>query len=565
MNDTFTIEQLFTKTGTVNSAITRRETFKQSNLYNDIITSTEKYNSIIKLTLGQRIQIYANKVLPQYCDKCGSLFFKFNGYLSETKSCNCKLYYNNNSKNKLKQNRQNTKNNFIIQILNDINNDISPKYNRNTLKQLNINIKYIKFGFNSYDIAYSIIYATKYIKVETDLKIAERWYNILNDIDEIKFNVFNSAHYSFSNGKYRLMNDDRKQLIIQSITDQNFTLINFDNENKLHKATLKCNKCGKTFTYLICNGRWSNIYCAGCYGDVGKSKIECEIVDYLKSLNITNIKLNDKTILSTGKEIDIYLPDYNLGIELCGVLWHSYGSNYPNNMISYKTHKHHMYDKHITAYNQNILLLSIYDTEWIYKQQIIKNILKAKLGICKNKIFARKTHFKQISKIDAADFLNKYHLQGSINDLNHVYGLYYNDILISIAAIGTRQISKTKSTELLRFCTLPDYFIVGGLSKLMNNICKINNIDNILTYCDARYSNGDGYTQAGFKFLRHTKPNYFYTKNCIQLYSRNSFQKHKLQDKLDNFDKNLTEVQNMINNGYRQLFDCGNFVYMWNN
>ena len=42
------------------------------------------------------------------------------------------------------------------------------------------------------------------------------------------------------------------------------------------------------------------------------------------------------------------------------------------------------------------------------------------------------------------------------------------------------------------------------------------------------------------------------------------FQKHKLKDKLENFDSDLTEVENMINNGYNRIYDCGNlkFVYI---
>ena len=39
------------------------------------------------------------------------------------------------------------------------------------------------------------------------------------------------------------------------------------------------------------------------------------------------------------------------------------------------------------------------------------------------------------------------------------------------------------------------------------------------------------------------------------------YQKYKLKDKLEKFDESLTEVQNMYNNGYNRIFDCGNLVY----
>ena len=40
------------------------------------------------------------------------------------------------------------------------------------------------------------------------------------------------------------------------------------------------------------------------------------------------------------------------------------------------------------------------------------------------------------------------------------------------------------------------------------------------------------------------------------------FQKHKLKNLLnENFDENLSERDNMINNGYRIYYDTGNLVY----
>jgi hypothetical protein len=57
-------------------------------------------------------------------------------------------------------------------------------------------------------------------------------------------------------------------------------------------------------------------------------------------------------------------------------------------------------------------------------------------------------------------------------------------------------------------------------------------------------------------------PNYFYiAKNQVRLESRNKYQKHKLVALLEDYDANLTESQNMFNNSYRRLWDCGNVVF----
>ena len=56
-------------------------------------------------------------------------------------------------------------------------------------------------------------------------------------------------------------------------------------------------------------------------------------------------------------------------------------------------------------------------------------------------------------------------------------------------------------------------------------------------------------------------PNYWYVKGgkCL---SRYQCQKHKLPELLgESFDPKLTEVENMIVNGWLRVFDCGNLVY----
>lgn len=47
----------------------------------------------------------------------------------------------------------------------------------------------------------------------------------------------------------------------------------------------------------------------------------------------------------------------------------------------------------------------------------------------------------------------------------------------------------------------------------------------------------------------------------VQLESRQKYQKHKLKNKLEKFDPNLTEWENMQMNGYDRIWDCGNLVF----
>ena len=50
-------------------------------------------------------------------------------------------------------------------------------------------------------------------------------------------------------------------------------------------------------------------------------------------------------------------------------------------------------------------------------------------------------------------------------------------------------------------------------------------------------------------------------KDNKKRYHRFNFRKSELSKKLDIFDADKTEVQNMVINGWNRIFDCGNILY----
>ena len=66
------------------------------------------------------------------------------------------------------------------------------------------------------------------------------------------------------------------------------------------------------------------------------------------------------------------------------------------------------------------------------------------------------------------------------------------------------------------------------------------------------------YKQLGFTLKHISAPNYWYTQDCVNLYHRMNFQKHKIKDWVGN-----TETEKMFNAGYRRIWDCGNMVFEW--
>jgi len=97
--------------------------------------------------------------------------------------------------------------------------------------------------------------------------------------------------------------------------------------------------------------------------------------------------------------------------------------------------------------------------------------------------------------------------------------------------------------------------IHGAFSKLW----KYRPEGSIITYSDKRYFSGEVYRKF-FTELKDSDPSYWYIKDG-QRHNRIEFQKHKLKDKLELFDSNLTEWENMQLNGWDRIYDCGNYCF----
>lgn len=327
---------------------------------------------------------------------------------------------------------------------------------------------------------------------------------------------------------------------------------------------IRCKACNSIKKQLMTCGHWQRTICNTCtQSGFGRSSVETEIVEWLKSHKIDNILCNQSICKDSQLEVDILLPDYNIALEYNGVLWHSFGTTFPNTAHREKDKKHYHLLKYNLCQQNNIQLITIFENEWKNNKDLVKSIILSKLGITSNRIYARKCEIRQIDSKVKSIFLNNNHIQGNCQSFLNI-GLYYNDELVSLMTFSNRKMGKnnaTNITELARFCNKKDTTVIGGFSKLLK--CGMSLIKrDIISYCDIRYSKGDIYLNNGFTLARQTPPNYFYIKRGQICGSRVKYQKHKLSKMIQIFDNNLTERENMYNNKYRRIYDCGNYVYI---
>lgn len=311
---------------------------------------------------------------------------------------------------------------------------------------------------------------------------------------------------------------------------------------------ISCNKCKFEFKRLV-----HSTIDAGC-PNCSISKPQDEIKQYIENLGY-KVSFNDRSAISP-LELDIYIPDKNIAFEYCGLYWHSEDKeNSVDKLYHFKKFK--------KCLDVGISLFTIFENEWISNKELVLKKIKAKLGYFSKKIRASKCSIVKLDNKTCKEFMDEYHIQGYLSS-KHRYGLYYNGELVSAISFSIRN----KVWEMTRFCNKNDYIVYGGLNKLFKMFINEVNPNTVKTFADLRWGSGNSYSKLGFKFKHFSKPNYFYYSKKEsynpKLYTRVGFQKHKLKNKLDKFDENQTEHQNMYNNGYRCIWDCGNSVWYWN-
>ncbi|MCF0063179.1 hypothetical protein MUK70_06585 [Dyadobacter chenwenxiniae] len=173
----------------------------------------------------------------------------------------------------------------------------------------------------------------------------------------------------------------------------------------------------------------------------------------------------------------------------------------------------------------------IWEDYWIKKPEIVKSRLSAMLGISQ-KIAARLTQVRRIDQETASQFLAKNHLNASVSSKTR-FGLFLpkqyfrvldpdfewdreaDELLVAVATFSAprvfaREDGPFRSFEMLRFASLINTNVSGGMDKLLTAFARAKSPDDIMTYADREWSEGAGYVKIGFKRISETLPMEFY-------------------------------------------------------
>jgi len=347
--------------------------------------------------------------------------------------------------------------------------------------------------------------------------------------------------------KYRIISINEFVTRANAIHSRRYKYIAKEIKNEKEKIDIICPIHGK-FSQEI-NSHLQGHGCPKC--SIGVSLQEQEIIEFLKKNNIIFEERKRNLIPNSHKEIDIFIPNKNIGIEYNGLRWHS---------DEFKKDINYHKNKTDECEKIGIRLIQIFEDEWILKKDIVKSKILHILGLQNNlpKIMARKCIIKEITKNDAKEFLNKNHIQGYSRSTINI-GAYFKEKLIGVASF----VKNGKDYLLNRLSTDINYNCQGVCSKMVSYFEKTIDYSNLITFADRRWVGKDNvYDILGFKIDGFVNQSYTYRKgNKIERIHKFNLRKQILHKKYG-LPLSMSEEEMTKKLGFYKIYDCGLIRYV---
>jgi hypothetical protein len=281
-------------------------------------------------------------------------------------------------------------------------------------------------------------------------------------------------------------------------------------------------------------------------GTRGESSIEKFVRSLLDEYSINYIQGSFKTI--PPMQLDFYLPDYNIGIECNGIFWHSDRRRPPR----------YQSDKYQYCLKCGVRLISIWEDWVVNSPDVVKSILLSKLGIYKTRIGARQCSIKELTQAEI-DVMMQNHIQGTCK-MSYRYGLIYDGKLMAAMGFGKKRrgtigsAEQDGSYELVRFCSLPGWQIIGGAGKLLKQFIKEVHPSIVTSFSANDISDGHVYEKLGFEKVSENQ-SYWIIDKKMQRWHRYKFRKSELVK--HGYSADLTEREIVNQMGFYRIFDTG--------
>lgn len=288
------------------------------------------------------------------------------------------------------------------------------------------------------------------------------------------------------------------------------------------------------------------------------SKAETSVAEFLAQH--TTVEQRVRGILGK-KEIDVWLPEFQLGVEYHGLYWHT-----EDRKSAQMGHR----EKWELAQKAGIRLVQVFEDEWVEKQEIVKARLLAFIGKAET-YNARALELAEVSSVDGRAFLEATHIQGGGIAAKY-YALCEGDVIRAVASFGKARsgamtgAKKAGAWEVVRYASTGR--VRGGFSRLLKHFMDDVQPLELVSYCDLRYGDGKLYAATGFTLEAITEPDYWWVpRGALERVPRYTTQKHRLAKTthpLHQFyapDKTENEICEEA--GWKKIYGVGSQRWVW--
>lgn len=281
----------------------------------------------------------------------------------------------------------------------------------------------------------------------------------------------------------------------------------------------------------------------------------------------TKVVPRDRKLIAP-KELDLYIPESDLAVEYCGEYWHGTSSSEEE-----RTTKNRHLDKHRDCLAKGVRLLTVYESEWLSRPRALKHLLRAALGKGRGSVMARKCGLARVGHVEAADFFERYHIQGGGGFGEH-FGLFHKSRLIACMRFTLGGNDRGAYAE--RVWTLSRYAtrvtVPGGASRLFHAFVSGQQPTLVKSFSDNRYFDGGMYEKLGFAMEEETAPDYQVYHPKTGLLPKTAWQRRRIPARIrdlgssETFDperdpRSERDMTYLL--GAQRMFDCGKKRWIW--
>lgn len=363
------------------------------------------------------------------------------------------------------------------------------------------------------------LFNDKYIWNKGRAKIGARSQKI-NFYENIIYNINNIPELNFL--KYLISkNTNKKYINISNLVNGN--IINLYEEFFNYNNFIDNYPNGLISSFIITSIKNSDLQLLENLGLIyidnqiyNSSNAETLIENELKKLEVNFIKNDRKQLKNTicdGQELDFYLPDINIGIEVNPSYTHN-SNKFNLNKFNNSKPKDYHYNKYLAAKSKGISLIQLYNYD-LYDNNF-ENItiprLKSRIGRNINQIHADETYIQQSFDIPTIhNFISSNNLIIDLSgDLKY---LIYHKKSKEIIGFFELKFINNNNWKLINVIMRNDYHVSKIINKIIKYIKQTTNIKKLIAYTNNDWYDGKSYQNAGFKFIEETGPNVILISN----------------------------------------------------